>query len=102
MDRRALLIALFALCGCSPNESPKAGANASGVSPPAAAPSGEKQASAALESKSKVPRVAMLVFGTQSTASATAVGAASVSSLFRDRLTGLGYIEGKTILIEES
>jgi putative ABC transport system substrate-binding protein len=102
MDRRAFLIALFAVCGCSPNEAPKAGANASDVTPTAAAPSGDKQQSAVLESKTKVPRVAMLVFGTQSTASATASGTTSVTKLFRDRLTELGHVEGKTILIDES
>jgi len=101
MDRRAFLIALFAVCGCSPNEAPKAGANASNVTPTAAAPSGDKQRSASLESKTKVPRVAVLVFGTQNTASGV-TGTTSVTKLFRDRLTELGYVEGKTILIEES
>ena len=43
---------------------------------------------------SKIPRVAMLVFGTRE-------NAARAVALFRQRLRELGYLEGKTVLIEE-
>lgn len=43
----------------------------------------------------------MLVFGSKSAGAATATGTAPIGKLFRDRLTELGYVEGKTILIEE-
>jgi putative ABC transport system substrate-binding protein len=101
MDRRAFLVALLAVCGCGPSETPKSGEKSSAVPPTAAAPSGDAQQPADLQSKAKVPRVAMLVFGTQSAASATA-GATPPPKLFRDRLAELGHVEGKTVLIEES
>jgi len=47
-----------------------------------------------------VPRVAILVFGTRDAASATAPSAAP--GLVRARLTELGYIEGKSILVQEA
>ena len=43
---------------------------------------------------SKIPRVAMLIFGTRE-------NAAKTIALFRQRLREIGYVEGKTILIEE-
>ena len=46
--------------------------------------------------------MALLVFGTRDSGSATTTTGAPVALLFRNRLTELGYVEGKTILIEES
>jgi ABC-type uncharacterized transport system substrate-binding protein len=100
MDRRAFLVALIAACGCSPNEAPKTAAEAGHAPPTAAATPGGKQHSASVDPQTKIPRVAMLVFGTRSSASASAPSPASM--LVRDRLTELGYVEGKTILLEES
>src|SRR5262249_49545626 len=59
-----------------------------------------EQQSAAAEQQRRVPRVAMLVFGTKGSAGASAPAAAP--TLVRDRLTQLGYVEGKTLLLEES
>src|SRR5437764_12148417 len=95
MKRRACLVALIVAGGCGPNEAPKKAAT-----PAVAETPGGKQQSASVESKMKIPRVAILVFGTRSSGSATAVSLAPL--LIRDRLTELGYVDGKTILFEES
>jgi putative ABC transport system substrate-binding protein len=54
----------------------------------------------AARSLQTVPRVAVLMFGPRGVVQATAPK--SAVSLFRDRLVELGYVEGKTILLEES
>jgi putative tryptophan/tyrosine transport system substrate-binding protein len=100
MDRRAFLAALVVAWGCSPNEAPKKAADANHVTPTGAEEPGGKQQSASVEPQTKVPRVAMLVFGTRGSSLATAPSSAAI--LVRNRLTELGYVEGKTILFEES
>ena len=102
MNRRAFLLALVAAWGCSPNEAPKTAADASRAPSTVAATPGGNQQPTAAEPATKIPRVAMLVFGTSGTATATATATTPVATLFRARLTELGYVEGKTILIEES
>ena len=101
MDRRAFLVVLIVACGCGPNEPPKKAANASRAPTGAETPGG-KQQSAALEPRTKIPRVAMLVFGTRDSSVVTSTGPSSAAMRFRDRLTELGYVEGKTILLEEN
>jgi len=101
MDRRAFLVALVAACGCSPNEAPKTAKDASRAATTAAAtPGGKQQSSSADPPTTKIPRVAVLVFGTRDIATATAPSAAT--TLLRKRLTELGYVEGRNILFEES
>jgi putative tryptophan/tyrosine transport system substrate-binding protein len=100
MDRRAFLVVLFVACGCGPNEVPKEAANANRAAP-TVAENGTQQSPAAGR-QAKIPRVAMLVFGPRGSRSATASGTVSVATLFRERLAELGYVEGKTILLEES
>ena len=101
MDRRAFLGALVVACGCGPNEAPKTAADANRATPTGAETKGNERA-ASPEPRTKIPRVAMLVFGARATSTATATAIAPVAKLFRDRLTELGHVEGKTILIEES
>jgi putative ABC transport system substrate-binding protein len=100
MDRRAFLVALIAACGCSPNEAPKKATAANHAKPTGAETPSGKQQSASAEPQTKIPRVAMLVFGPSPSAGAS--DTSSAVPLFRDRLTELGYVEGKTILFEES
>ena len=102
MDRRAFLVVLGVACGCGPNEAPKKVADANHATPTGAETPGGRQQSAPVEARTKIPRVAILVFGTRDSGSATATATSTVATLFRDRLTELGYVEGKTILLEES
>jgi len=101
MDRRAFLVVLVvALCGCGPSEAPKKSTGASGgAAPVAETPGGRQQVPITAGSLAKIPRVAILVFGAKGAASATAPSAAP--TLFRERMTELGYVDGKTVLIEE-
>ena len=99
MDRRRFLVALIFVCGCGPNEAPKKAADATQALPAAAPPGSEQQS---VNAGTRIRRVALLVFGTRDSGSATTTTGAPVALLFRNRLTELGYVEGKTILIEES
>jgi len=102
MDRRAFLVALIVAFGCSQNEAPKKAADANYATPAGAETRGGKQESASVEPKTNTPRVAMLVFGSRGSSSDSVTAVSSAPALVRDRLTELGYVEGKTILIEES
>ena len=101
IDRRAFLAVLLVATGCGPAEPPKKEATADKKPAAGVANSDKTQAGATLPGP-KIPRVATLVYGTRATTtiSATAVGVSPVT-LFRDRLRELGYVEGKTILVEE-
>lgn len=98
MDRRIFLFSLLAACGCGQNEAPKKEADASNAASRAAeTPPANRPQSASAQPQTKIPRVSMLFFGDR-----TAGGlASSAPVLFRARLTELGYIEGKTIVVEE-
>ena len=98
MDRRGFLVALIFMCGCGPNEAPRKVADAT-QAPPAAAPPGSEQQSVGVGTK--IPRVALLAFGTRDIGSATTTIREPVAMLFRNRVAELGYVEGKTIHIEE-
>jgi putative ABC transport system substrate-binding protein len=79
MDRRALLLAIVVACGCSRSDAPK---------------------TTVVEPQTTVPRVAVLVFGSrESTSGSTPL---SEVALFRGHLARLGYVEGKTVVVEES
>jgi len=83
MKRRAFVFAFLTLCGCGRGDEPKT-AIPSPTSPPTeAAP------------QTRIPRVCILYFGTYGP------GGARLTDVFRERLSVLGYVEGKTILIEE-
>ena len=95
MDRRAFLIALVFACGCGKNEAPQMAAvakDAKAAVAPAQAPSAE--------AGKGPPRVVILVFGSKDAVSATAPS--SAPTLFRARLRELGYVEGKSIRLEEA
>jgi putative ABC transport system substrate-binding protein len=104
MDRRAFLSLLAVVTGCGPAETPnKAAASrqrASAAAPTAAVD--DKPATAANAPGSRMPQVATLVYGSRVTGptSATTIGLSPIA-LFRGRLRELGYVEGKTIAIEE-
>ena len=98
MDRRDLLVALISVCGCGPNEAPKEAADATQSMPAAALPGNQQQS---VRAGTRIPRVALLVFGTTDSGSATTTAGASVATPFRNRLNELGYVEGKTIQVEE-
>ena len=74
-SRRGFVIALLAMIGCSQREEPK---QVAGRASPTTQPS-------------RITRVVILYFGSGSFG----------SNVFRQRLSELGYIDGKTILIEE-
>jgi putative ABC transport system substrate-binding protein len=97
MNRRAFLIALLSAYGCGPNDAPKKAAEATKPTQAAVAatPAGTREPVAQLQTK--IPRVVMLFFGTREPGATTPEGPA----LFRMRLTELGYIEGKSIVVEE-
>jgi putative ABC transport system substrate-binding protein len=80
MDRRAFLVALFIAGGCGKREQPS-------------------DATPGKAGQTRIPRVAILVFGTRGVATATAPS--SAASLVRGRLSELGYVDGRTILFEE-
>ena len=83
MDRRSFIVALAALFGCGQKEEPKKALDAAGPAQSAAAP------------PTRIPRVAVLYFGSQSPI------VQRRARVFRERLSELGYVEGKTILIDE-
>jgi putative ABC transport system substrate-binding protein len=87
MNRRGFLAALMA-AGCTPQEAPQKGSKAQ------AAPTPER---------SKIPRVAILFYGsgTSTTVSSSSAIGVSPIALFRERLEELGYVEGTNILLEE-
>jgi putative ABC transport system substrate-binding protein len=97
MNRRAFLAALLSVCGCGPNDAPKKAAEATKPAPvPAPAPPGATREPDP-QPQTRIPRVAMLFFGTRELPGATTGGA----GIFRARLTELGYAEGTSIVIEE-
>jgi putative ABC transport system substrate-binding protein len=102
MDRRAFLVAIIVAGGCSRNETPGKATTSNHATPTGADTPGGKQQSASPDLQAKIPRVAMLLFGNSGSASAPLSDTSSAVMLFRDRLTELGYVEGKTILFEES
>jgi len=100
MDRRIFLLSLLAACGCGQNDVPRKEADASSVaskaveSPPASGPE-----LATEQVRTKISRVSVLSFGDRPNTADTLMAAAP--GHFRARLTELGYIEGKTIVVEE-
>ena len=104
MDRRAFLTLLVVAAGCGPAETPnKASASQEKTSADSATAATHDKPTTGLNAPgSRMPRVATLVYGSRVTGSAstTAIGVSPIQ-LFRDRLRDLGYIEGKTIAIEE-
>jgi putative ABC transport system substrate-binding protein len=80
MNRRAFVLALLALYGCGRQEQAKKAAQAP---QPAAA------------TQPHVPRIGILYFGL------SGPGGAQVTDIFRKRLAELGYVDGKTVVIEE-
>ena len=97
MDRRGFLVVLVAAYGCGPNGAPKKAADATNAGTPPVTTSAGKRRPGSAQPQTKVPRVVMLFFGARGT---TALGFEG-ASLFRARLTELGYLEGKTIQVEE-
>jgi ABC-type uncharacterized transport system substrate-binding protein len=91
MDRRASLVALIVACGCGQKEAPK-GTDAE--------TSGGELLSPSSQPTTKLPRVAMLSFGTRGGATATTL-MSSAAMLIRARLTELGHVDGRTILFQE-
>jgi ABC-type uncharacterized transport system substrate-binding protein len=83
MNRRAFVVALLALCGCGRGDEPKT-ATPSPASPPSKAPP-----------QAQIPRISILYFGTYGP------GGVRSTDVLRQRLAELGYVDGKTILIEE-
>lgn len=94
MDRRAFLVAIVVAFGCGQNEPPKMAPDASH-----ATPTSSKQQQAV--GVAKIPRVAVLAFGRRDN-SVGFTSSSSAAMLFRARLMELGYVERKTILIEEN
>jgi ABC-type uncharacterized transport system substrate-binding protein len=91
MDRRAFLAAIIVVSGCGPKETNRVPATVGDSS-------AGRQLSSATAPPARIPRVAMLVFGTQESSSGVTGG--FIAMRFMDRLTELGYIEGKTVLLE--
>ena len=83
MDRRAFMVALLGLCGCGRGDEPK-----TATRPPASAPS-------EATTQTRIPRVSILYFGMYGP------GGAQVTEVFKQRLSELGYVEGKSIAVEE-
>ena len=101
MNRRAFLAALLAASGCKPRETPKGESSDKAVTAGNPIPEDKARTSSTLQG-SRIPRVATLVHGTRTAASAlAAITGVSAITLVRERLRELGYIEGKTILVEE-
>ena len=80
MDRRTFIAALVALSACSEKEKPTRVVETPGPAPLAAAQA------------ARIPRVTILYFGS---------GTAQYTDMFRRRLSELGYVEGKNVLIDE-
>jgi len=97
VDRRAFLVATIVASGCGPGGKPIDGPQREATT--GAAPSIGKSQSAI--SRQTPPRVAVLVFGSRRSSLVTS-GPKSADLLIRDRLEELGYVEGKTIVLEES
>jgi ABC-type uncharacterized transport system substrate-binding protein len=97
MKRRVFLLALLAAYGCGASDSPNNAKQASNVTPAAAAtsPAGTSEPAA---QQTKIPRVVLLFFGTREFPGATMSEGAA---LFHRRLAELGYVEGKSIVVEE-
>jgi putative ABC transport system substrate-binding protein len=99
MDRRTFLVALVVAAGCGPDEAPrKAVDRKPATAIDVDAPHPEQRP--ADPPPARIPRIAFLSFGTRSNPSASALS--SVATLFRGRLTELGYVEGQTVLIDEN
>ena len=97
MNRRAFLVVLAFACGCGKNDPPQIAAlakDAKTLSPDA------PTQSAGTETGRSIPRVVILIFGSNDAVSATAPSAAP--ALLRARLKELGYVEGKSIRVEEA
>src|SRR5262249_15115042 len=76
-------LALLALCGCGRGDEPKTAARSPASSAPEAA------------SQARIPRIVILYFGVYG------AGGARLTEVFRQRMAELGYVEGKTVVIEE-
>jgi putative ABC transport system substrate-binding protein len=100
MDRRAFLVAVTIACGCSPNETPKGSLETNSAASTGDEKLGGKRQPSSAEAQRKIPRVAVLAYGGRASVSASAP--TSAISLFRDRMAELGYVEGRTLLVEES
>lgn len=103
MDRRAFLALLAVAAGCGPAEKPENVATSERKgSATSRAVADDKETTPGKAPESRMPRVATLVYGMRPTtpASTTATGLLPIT-IFRDRLRELGYIDGKTVAIEE-
>jgi putative ABC transport system substrate-binding protein len=98
MNRRTFLVAVLSSYGCGRNDAPKKAAEAPNLTPTATAVPQAGAREAGAQPQPKIPRVVMLFFGTRELPGATTSGG---SALFRMRLTELGYVEGKSIVVEE-
>jgi putative ABC transport system substrate-binding protein len=96
MNRRAFLAAILSVCGCGQNDAPKKTAGATLSTPPSAVAAAVAR-EAAGQAKAKIPRVVMLFYGSAELPG----GAVADSALFRARLTELGYVEGKSVVVQE-
>ena len=83
MNRRTFVVAVLALCGCGRGDDSKTADQATTSSPQEATP------------QTHIPRISILYFGMYGP------GGARLTDVLRQRLSQLGYVEGKTILIEE-
>jgi putative ABC transport system substrate-binding protein len=96
MKRWAFLIALLGACGCGPNDATKKATDAASPVPAVAAtPPGSVREPAAQQTK--IPRVVMVFFGPREHST---IGS-EATALLRGRLTELGYVEGRSIVVEE-
>jgi putative ABC transport system substrate-binding protein len=96
MKRRAFLIVALSLCSCGPSDVPNKVATAPPPATAAAPPADTRDPGA--QPQTRIPRVVMLFFGARDLPGAT--GSEGVA-LFRARLTELGYVDGKSIVVEE-
>jgi putative ABC transport system substrate-binding protein len=96
MSRWALLAAILSVNGCGQNDAPKKKAERTLSTPPPASASAGTREPVAL-SQTRIPRVVMLFFGSAELPG----GTIGDSALFRSRLSELGYVEGKSVVVEE-